>query len=211
MGTLRWGDWGYTLCGNGLGVDGYFWAMRLTLLVLFACVGASLWAWGSHPQSVWLRWGLIPYRLRHYAEWYRVLTATLFHADFMHLLLNAVVFYSFGSTLERQYGRGLYALLLLAGALGSALADYWRYKDNPQHVSIGLSGVVNAVLFAFILHYPKAQLLVFGLLPLPAWLFALLYLAYSLYAAHQGRDYVNHWAHLGGAAAGIVFAYLLPL
>jgi membrane associated rhomboid family serine protease len=73
-------------------------------------------------------------------------------------------------------------------------------------VSIGLSGVVNAVLFAFILHHPETKLLVFFFFPLPAWLFALLYVAYSFYEAKRGVGMVNHWAHLGGAMAGVIFA-----
>lgn len=144
--------------------------------------------------------------MKHHQEWYRALTGVFLHANWIHLAVNLFVFYSFGRQMERFYGEELYLGLLLAGAAGSALATYLQYADNPYHLSIGLSGVVNAVVFAFILHNPKATLLVFLLLPLPAWLFALLYLAYSFYEARRGGSYINHWAHIGGAAAGIFFA-----
>lgn len=110
--------------------------------------------------------------------------------------------------MERYYGEKLYLLLLLAGVAGSGLLTYLRYRNNPYHVSIGLSGVVNAVLFSFIVLYPKATLLVW-FIPMPAWVFAVLYLIYSLYEAYRGQSYVNHWAHLGGAAAGVIFAFYL--
>ncbi|MCX7605875.1 MAG: rhomboid family intramembrane serine protease [Bacteroidia bacterium] len=184
--------------------------MSITLVVLGVCAAASLWAWGQGQQLQWTRWGLVPYRIRLHGEWYRFLTSIFFHADVTHLLVNSIVFYSFGSVMERYYGPLMYSLLLGAGTVGSGLLTYLRYHHNPHHVSIGLSGVVNAVLFAFILHNPKATLLIFFFLPLPAWLFALLYLLYSLYEARRGQGIVNHWAHLGGAAAGLVFAYLQP-
>lgn len=182
--------------------------MNLTVAVIIACAGASLWAWSGQSQSIWRQWGLAPYVIRTRQEWYRLFTSVFFHADFFHLLLNGFVFYSFGSQMEQYYRGGLYVLLLLTGVMGSGLATYLIYRDNPYHLSIGLSGVVNAVLFSFIVLRPRATLLVW-FLPLPAWLFALLYLAYSLYEARRGQSYINHWAHLGGAAAGVIFAVIL--
>ncbi|MCX8111664.1 MAG: rhomboid family intramembrane serine protease [Bacteroidia bacterium] len=182
--------------------------MSLTELVLGISILTSTWAWISHPQVRWSHWGLSPYLVRTQGEWYRFITSPFFHADLFHLLLNGLVFYSFGRQMELYYGRPLYAGLLLVGAAGSGAATYFRYKDNPHHLSIGLSGVVNAVVFSFIVLYPKATLLVW-FLPLPAWLFALLYLGYSVYEARRGQGYVNHWAHLGGAASGIIFALAL--
>lgn len=176
---------------------------------MLGCIGASVWAWGLSTEEVWRWWSLRPHRMKHHQEWYRALTSVFFHADWMHLGVNLFVFYSFGRQMEQFYGEYVYLGLLLAGAAGSALFTYLWYAENPYHSSIGLSGVVNAVVFAFILHNPKATLLVFLLLPLPAWVFALLYLAYSFYEARRGQGYLNHWAHIGGAAAGIVFAAIL--
>ncbi len=187
-----------------------FRAMSLTLLIILLSAGASLWAWSQDPEKAWGQWGFSPYRIRLYGEWYRFFTSVFFHADWTHLLLNALVFYSFGTAMERFYHKGPYLLLLGVGALASGAVTYWRYRQNPHHLSIGLSGVVNAAVFAFILNNPRTTLLVFLVLPMPAWLFALLYLAYSFYEGKQGRGLVNHWAHLGGALGGIIFAILVP-
>jgi len=168
-----------------------------------------VWAWTDKPEHVWEKWGLAPYRIRFYNEWYRFFTSIFFHANSVHFFLNAIVFYSFGTQVERFYHAGPYLLLLLVGALSSGALTYWRYHRNPYHLSIGLSGVVNATVFAFILNHPQATLLVFFVLPVPAWLFALLYLAYSFYEGQQGRGLVNHWAHVGGALGGIIFALLM--
>jgi membrane associated rhomboid family serine protease len=46
--------------------------------------------------------------------------------------------------------------------------------------------------------------LVFFVVPMPAFLFAIVYIALSAWAASAGRqDGVGHAAHLGGALAGI--------
>ncbi|MCS7189477.1 MAG: rhomboid family intramembrane serine protease [Bacteroidia bacterium] len=183
--------------------------MQLTLLVAIGCVAVSLWAWRDNTQYYWHQWGFVPYRIAHNKEWYRFFTSIFFHSDWIHLLVNLLVFYSFGSSVERYYGKVLYAALLAAGIMGSGLATYIRYRKNPAHVSIGLSGVVNAVLFAFIVHNPQSTLLVFLVLPLPAWIFALIYIFYTIYEARRGMSVMNHWAHLGGAAAGMAFGYIV--
>ncbi|MCS7162037.1 MAG: rhomboid family intramembrane serine protease [Bacteroidia bacterium] len=183
--------------------------MGLTEGIIGACILLSFWAWAQErPSALWVKWGLSPYAVRHHSEWYRLFTSLFFHGEIVHLLVNSLVFYSFGRPMERYYGWKAYLVLLFIGALASGLLTLWRYREDYRHLSIGLSGVVSAVLFAYILHYPRATLLLFGLLPLPAWVFALLYVGYSLYAAFEERSFVNHWAHLGGALGGLAFAYL---
>jgi membrane associated rhomboid family serine protease len=63
-------------------------------------------------------------------------------------------------------------------------------------------------LFSFILLAPWETLYVF-FLPLPAIVFAVLYLVYTGYMAKRGGDYINHSAHLWGAIYGIVFTLIM--
>ncbi|MCS6894857.1 MAG: rhomboid family intramembrane serine protease [Bacteroidia bacterium] len=188
--------------------------MGITVSIIIGCAAASLWAWSGNSEYIWKQWGHVPYLMRLRGEWHRLFTGVFFHSDIMHLALNSFVFYSFGRLMETYYGKSLYLLLLLMGLIGSGLATYLRYRNNPYYISIGLSGVVNAVVFSFILLNPTTTLIVW-FLPLPAWVFALLYIAYSIYGGFQEGGYINHWAHLGGAAAGVFFAlmdlYILPM
>ncbi|MEN3041484.1 MAG: rhomboid family intramembrane serine protease [Bacteroidia bacterium] len=179
--------------------------MSITIGIILTCIAASLWAWSGDTQYIWKRWGHVPYLIRLRGEWYRFFTSIFFHSDIVHLALNSVVFYSFGREMEVYYGRNMYLLLLLLGLIGSGLATYLRYQNRPAHISIGLSGVVNAVVFSFIIHNPTTTLIVW-FIPLPAWLFALLYLGYSIYGGLREGSFIDHWAHLGGAIVGIVFA-----
>src|SRR5699024_3831736 len=77
-------------------------------------------------------------------------------------------------------------------------------RRRSDYVSLGASGAVSAVLFAFILLQPWEVFFVF-FIPLPALLYAVAYVRYSIYMDRQGRDNINHSAHLWGAAYGVVF------
>jgi membrane associated rhomboid family serine protease len=79
-----------------------------------------------------------------------------------------------------------------------------RHMDDPDYRSLGASGAVSAVLFAFILINPWAMILVF-VVPVPAILFALVYLGYTIYMDRLRTDRINHSAHLWGAIYGILF------
>jgi membrane associated rhomboid family serine protease len=74
---------------------------------------------------------------------------------------------------------------------------------------VGASGATAAVLFSFILFQPTAQLGIYFIIPMPAWLFGLLYLAYEWYMSRRGRDGIAHDAHYFGALYGIAFTALV--
>jgi membrane associated rhomboid family serine protease len=142
----------------------------------------------------------------------RLLTCGFVHADFGHLLFNMFTFFSFGAYMERLFtpriGSVGYALFYAAGIVVSALPSYLRHRDDANYRSLGASGAVSAVLFAFILIRPWSMILVFAF-PVPAIVFALLYLGYTIYMDRRQTDRINHSAHLWGAIWGITFTIVL--
>lgn len=147
-----------------------------------------------------------PYWLRRQGRWDTAITSGFVHADLAHLLLNMVTFYFFAFPLERHIGGARFLLLYLAGLLLSHAGTYLKHKDNPDYASLGASGAIAAVLFAYIVYFPTATLMILPFpVPIPAPLFALLYVAYSVYSARHARDRINHDAHLWGALAGLAF------
>ena len=64
------------------------------------------------------------------------------------------------------------------------------------------------MLFAYIFIQPWSMLFVM-FVPVPAVVFAALYVAYSIWADKRGGDNVNHSAHLWGAAWGVIFLLIL--
>ncbi|HEY0178778.1 MAG TPA: rhomboid family intramembrane serine protease [Dokdonella sp.] len=145
-------------------------------------------------------------------EYWRLASCGLIHADGSHLLFNMLTLYFFGVQMERFYTHYIGALgyvLFYVGALVvSSLPSYLQHKNDSRYRSLGASGAVSAVLFAFILLAPWTRIVVF-VIPMPAVIYAVLYLAYTIYMDRQRVDNVNHSAHLWGAAYGVLFTILL--
>lgn len=139
---------------------------------------------------------------------YRFITHGFIHADTKHLLFNMFTLFFFGSAMESLYQHylgqwGFIAFYLLAIVV-AIVPSYLSHINNPNYASLGASGAVSAVLFAYILVAPWNMLYFFGVVPIPAIVFAIAYTAYSLYAQKRGKDNINHSAHLWGAAFGVL-------
>jgi membrane associated rhomboid family serine protease len=139
-------------------------------------------------------------------------TYGLVHADFGHLLFNMLTLFFFGRLMEPFYTARLgalgFLLFYMGGLVVSILPTYLKNRGNPRYRSLGASGAVSAVLFAFILLAPWARIYVF-VIPMPAIIYGLLYTAYSIYMDRRGEGNVNHSAHLWGAAYGVAFTLLV--
>jgi membrane associated rhomboid family serine protease len=156
---------------------------------------------------------LWPPALSRDRQYYRLASYGLLHADPQHLLFNMLTLYFFGRVMEQLYTHYLgplgFVLFYIGGLVVSILPTYLRNRDNARYHSLGASGAVSAVLFAFILLYPWATLNVMFVVPLPAILYAVAYVAYTFYMERRGQDNINHSAHLWGALYGVVFTILM--
>ena len=128
------------------------------------------------------------------------------HADLGHLLFNMITFYFFAFPMERTIGTVPFLVLYFAGLVVSHTCTFVKHHKRPEYASLGASGAISAVLFAYIVYYPTTTLIIFPLpIPIPAALFAVGYVAYSYWAAEHSRDRINHDAHLCGALSGLAF------
>ena len=148
---------------------------------------------------------LRPYYVVRERAYSTLITCGFVHADFGHLFFNSLSLYFFGPGLERRIGTGHFMALYFIGLAVSSLGTVYKQRNNPEYRSLGASGAILAVLFAYIVYYPTNMIYVYFALPIPAVLFAFGYLGYSWWASKHVRDRVNHDAHLDGALTGMIF------
>ncbi len=143
-------------------------------------------------------------------QYYRFITCGFIHADFMHLAFNMFTLYFFGRAIEVYYPGYLglpkyyYAILYFGALIASLMPTYVKHRNDDHYRSLGASGAVCAVLFAFILIQPWTTILIF-VIPVPAIIYAVLFLVYSMYMSRKGGGYINHDAHFYGALFGVLF------
>lgn len=189
--------------------------MSITVLLIIVIVGISIWAW-QNPEILY-KLILNPYTIHRRGEWYRMLTAGFIHADYAHLGFNMFSLYFLGRSVEIYFnyifgdkGAIFYLLLFLLGIVFGNIPDTRNKKNNSNYNALGASGGVSSVVFAYILLRPLASLnVMFIPIDIPAWIFGVLYVAYSNYMAKRQLDNIGHTAHLWGALWGVVFVILL--
>jgi len=152
---------------------------------------------------------LLPYQVVHSKQYYRLFTCTLVHADWMHLLFNMITLYAFGPVTEMILGHWQFLVLYAGSQLVSTIPTLAKHRHNKAYASLGASGAISGLVFSYILFAPTSELLLFLAIPLPAWIFGLLYLAYSHIAARRQFDNVNHDAHIWGAIGGLIFTGMM--
>lgn len=149
-------------------------------------------------------------RLEHGLFW-TLLTSVFSHIDWWHFGINMVVLWSFGSVLERLLGwRVFLAFYLASGVVASAAHCCVSFAMGRAGVAaLGASGAVSALLLVYALLFPKHRILIFGIVPVPALVGALGFVALDLWGlfaqGHGGGLPIGHGAHLGGALCGLLF------
>jgi membrane associated rhomboid family serine protease len=147
-----------------------------------------------------------PYWFLRHKQYDTIYMSGFVHADLGHLLFNMITFYFFAFDLEAAIGTFRFIVLYFIGLVLSHTCTYYKHRRNPQYASLGASGAISAVLFASIIYYPTASLMILPLpVPIPAPVFAILYVAYSYWAAKRQQGNINHDAHLCGALSGVAF------
>lgn len=155
-----------------------------------------------------------PYLVKHEKEYYRFITHAFLHADFGHLFFNGFTVFYFGKYFELYLynfygplvGEIVFWAFVIASMFASSSISYFRHKNNPNYRSLGLSGVASAILFAMIMLDPGMKIgFMFIPIPITAWIFGLIYLAFEIYSDRNRKTNIAHDAHISGAVFGIIF------
>jgi len=184
--------------------------MYTTYILIGLTVMVSLAAWNNGALMSTLI--MNPYSVQKRNQWYRLITSGFIHQDQMHLIFNMISLYCFGRAVEMVFaqvfgasGTNYFVALYLLAIVISDIPTLIKHRENPRYNSLGASGGVAALIFAFIIFLPLENIYLFFGIPVPGFILGTLYVIYSWYQGRKSNDNINHDAHLYGAIFGVLF------
>jgi len=178
------------------------------------------------PRELTASFGGIP--VNHpLPEWTTLITSQFLHGGFLHVAGNMWFLWIFGNNVEDRLGHFKYLFFYLACGVLAALTQ-WFFSVNSGIPSLGASGAIAGVMGAYILRFPRANVLTlvplgffFPVVQLPAYFFLGFWFVqqafYSIASLHArstiGMDGggIAYWAHAGGFVFGAILAPPLGL
>lgn len=183
--------------------------MWVTYYIILITVIVTWYAWKVNP-GFQISGMLRPYSTFRQDKWHQLITSGFLHADLTHLLFNMITLFFFGPVVERVVGIGHFLGLYTAGLILASVPSLFRHRNNPEFASLGASGAVGAVLFAFIFYFPMEPIYLFFIpVGIPAAVFGFIFIGYSFWAHSNASDQINHEAHIAGAVTGILYVLLI--
>ena len=141
-------------------------------------------------------------------EKYRMFTSSFLHVDVPHLLFNMLTLYFFANVVIHWFNPVKFILIYLVSLAVGSLLSFSFHKKEPQYSAVGASGAVTGILYSAILLQPRMELRLLFAIPIPAYVFGIGYLLYSIYGMKSRADNIGHSAHFGGAIGGYLTTLL---
>ena len=143
-------------------------------------------------------------------EHIRLFSSGFLHVDNAHLFFNMFTLYFFADVVMNQLSvLGFLAIYIGSLMLGSLLSLYF-HKNEYHYSAVGASGAVMGIVYSAIVLNPGMSLYLFFIpIPIPAYLFGIGYLLYSIYGMKSQLGNIGHDAHFGGAIGGYVITLIL--
>ena len=188
--------------------------MKVSYIIIAITAIVSFFAF-SNPE-VMRKFIMNPYLVKSRGQYYRFITSGFLHKDHVHLIFNMIALYFFGPIVETIFtaifgplGLLYFVVLYLIALIVSDVPSYLKHVANPGYNSLGASGAVSAVVFAFILFLPLEKICLYFVLCINGFILGIIYLIYSYYQGKKGGDLINHDAHFYGAVFGLLFCIVL--
>lgn len=136
-------------------------------------------------------------------EQMRMLTSAFLHVDVMHLLFNMLALFFFAPYVYTYFNNFTFILIYLGSLIFGSLLTLIIHKNDQSYRAVGASGAVTGIIYSAILLDPSMTIYVF-FIPMKGYVFAILYLVYSIYGMKTKNDNIGHTAHFGGAIGGFL-------
>lgn len=143
-------------------------------------------------------------------QYIRMFSSGFLHADYLHLILNMYVLYSFAPIVCYFIGEQWFILIYIVSLLAGSLLTLFYYFEDRYYTAVGASGAVAGIIFSSILLYPEMEIgILFIPIGIPGYIFGVLYILYSIYGMKGEMSNIGHTAHIGGAIGGFVCTLLI--
>jgi membrane associated rhomboid family serine protease len=142
-------------------------------------------------------------------EQIRMISSGFLHADVAHLAFNMLSLYFFAPVVYGLLNNFSFLLIYFASLIFGSLLTMIFHKNDYSYSAVGASGAVTGIIYSAILLDPTLEIYLFFIpIPIPAYLFGIGYLLYSIYGMKAKNDNIGHTAHFGGAIGGFLFTLL---
>lgn len=135
-------------------------------------------------------------------EQFRMVTSAFLHGDIFHLAFNMISLYSFAPVVSQSLGEITFLLIYFGSLIFGSLLTMVFHSNEYNYSAVGASGAVTGIIYSSILIYPNMTIGIFGIIPMPAYVFGIAYLLYSIYGMKSRGSNIGHTAHFGGAIGG---------
>ncbi len=140
----------------------------------------------------------------------RMLSSGFLHVDQSHLFFNMLTLYFFADPVINYVGIPKFLAIYFGSLLAGSLFALSFHKKEPYYTAVGASGAVMGVVYAAIMLNPGMNLYLFFIpIPIPAYIFGVGYLLYSMFGMKNQWGNIGHSAHIGGAIGGFLFTLIL--
>jgi membrane associated rhomboid family serine protease len=143
-------------------------------------------------------------------DYKRLITSGFLHVSWTHLIFNMISLLLFSGSIESYLGGIRFLIIYVASLIGGDLFSLLVHRHHGDYNAVGASGAVCGIIFASIALFPGMGIGFFGIpFSIPAWLYGILFVLYSIYGIKSKKGNIGHEAHLGGALIGMTIALLI--
>ncbi|WP_242131814.1 rhomboid family intramembrane serine protease [Aestuariivivens marinum] len=143
-------------------------------------------------------------------EQIRLFSSGFLHVDNAHLFFNMFTLYFFADVVIGLLSVTKFIIIYFGSLILGSLLSLYFHKNEYHYSAVGASGAVMGVIYSAILLQPGMSLyMLFIPIPIPAYVFGIGYLLYSIYGMKNRIGNIGHDAHFGGAIGGYAITLII--